>query len=164
MPELTGDAVETMIEAAADAIAAGCEQECGDDLCHCEQQAALAVTAALARANTSLTGDDAPCSHLCYCERAGLIAENARLRAALKGIAEYCSGDDRTLGAIARLATIRNTAEQAARAHEQSAPAECAHVPMKNALDDGVSCIRCGADLGGQSPSAVAGPELGERH
>lgn len=37
-------------------------------------------------------------------------ADNARLRASLKGIAEFCSGDDRTLSAIGRLASIRNTA------------------------------------------------------
>jgi hypothetical protein len=43
--------------------------------------------------------------------------ENVRLRAerdalvkALEGIAEYCSGDDTTLGALHRLASIRNTA------------------------------------------------------
>jgi hypothetical protein len=46
--------------------------------------------------------------------------ENVALRAALKGIAEYCSGDDRTLGAIERLISIRNTAERAVRADEQS--------------------------------------------
>lgn len=39
-----------------------------------------------------------------------LTADNARLRASLKGIAEFCSGDDRTLSAIGRLASIRNTA------------------------------------------------------
>lgn len=45
-----------------------------------------------------------------------------QLRATLKGIAEYCSGDDRVLGAIERLAAVRNTAEQALRALEQAAP------------------------------------------
>lgn len=34
---------------------------------------------------------------------------------ALEGIAEFCSEDATTLGAIARLASIRNTAEQALR-------------------------------------------------
>lgn len=41
--------------------------------------------------------------------------EIERLRAVLTGIAEYCSGEDRTLGAIKRLVAIRNTAEQAVR-------------------------------------------------
>ncbi len=36
-----------------------------------------------------------------------------RLTKLLNGIAEYCSGDDRTLGAIERLATIRNTVDRA---------------------------------------------------
>lgn len=39
--------------------------------------------------------------------------EIERLTRELKGIAEFCSGDDPTLGAIARLAHIRNTAERA---------------------------------------------------
>jgi hypothetical protein len=42
-----------------------------------------------------------------------------RLLAALKGIAEYCSGDGRPLGAIERLAAIQNTANQAVRHYEQ---------------------------------------------
>lgn len=42
-----------------------------------------------------------------------LTAENEKLRAALKGIAEYCSGDGMPLGAIERLAAIRNTATRA---------------------------------------------------
>lgn len=46
-------------------------------------------------------------------------ADNVRLRAALKGIAEYCSGDDPSRGATARLAAVGNTAEQALRALEQ---------------------------------------------
>lgn len=46
-------------------------------------------------------------------------AENVKLRHALKGIAEFCSGDDTTLGAIARLAHIRNTVDQAMRRDEQ---------------------------------------------
>lgn len=52
---------------------------------------------------------------------AKLEAENERLVAVLKGIAEYCSGDGAPLGAIARLAAIRNTAEQALRVHGQAA-------------------------------------------
>lgn len=36
-----------MIDIAADAIADSCEQECGDDLCHCERMAEVALTAAL---------------------------------------------------------------------------------------------------------------------
>lgn len=47
-------------------------------------------------------------------------AEIERLRAALRGIAEFCSGDDSTLGAIGRLASIRNTAERAL--NEQASP------------------------------------------
>ena len=44
-----------------------------------------------------------------------------RLRKVLLGIAEYCSGEDQTLGAIARLVSIRNTAQQALRVlHPQS--------------------------------------------
>lgn len=39
----------------------------------------------------------------------------ARLRALLLDIAEFCSGDDRTLGAIARMAHIRNSIERALR-------------------------------------------------
>lgn len=58
---------------------------------------------------------------------AALEAGNVTLRATLKSIAEYCSGDDRALGAIERLAAIRNTAEQALRVHEQSAPNRCEH-------------------------------------
>jgi hypothetical protein len=50
-----------------------------------------------------------------------LAAEIERLRALLKGVAEYCSGDDRTLGAIKRLATIRNTVDRALINHEQRA-------------------------------------------
>lgn len=46
-------------------------------------------------------------------------AENVKLRHVLKGIAEFCSGDDTTLGAIARLAHIRNTVDQAMRRDEQ---------------------------------------------
>lgn len=46
-------------------------------------------------------------------------AENARLRRTLASIAEYCSGEDQTLGAIKRLVSIRNTAEQALREHQQ---------------------------------------------
>lgn len=49
-----------------------------------------------------------------------LRRENARLVAVLKGIAEYCSGDSGTLRAIQRLAAIRNTADQAVRAHGKS--------------------------------------------
>lgn len=45
-------------------------------------------------------------------------AEIERLRAALKGIAEYCSTDGSPLGAIARLTAIRNTADRVL-AHEQ---------------------------------------------
>ena len=52
-------------------------------------------------------------------EKAVIQNANDHLRAALKGIAEYCSGDDRTLGALQRLAAIRNTAEQAIRTDEQ---------------------------------------------
>jgi len=52
-------------------------------------------------------------------EKAVIQNTNDHLRAALKGIAEYCSGDDRTLGALQRLAAIRNTAEQAIRTDEQ---------------------------------------------
>lgn len=51
------------------------------------------------------------------CSRAK--AEIERLRATLKGIAEFCSGDGRPLGAIERLATIQNTADRAVRAFEQ---------------------------------------------
>lgn len=39
-----------------------------------------------------------------------------RLEAALRGIAEFCSGDGRPLGAIERLVAARNTAERAADA------------------------------------------------
>jgi phage shock protein A len=46
-------------------------------------------------------------------------ARSERLGAALKGIAEYCSADGSTLGAIERLIAIRNTAERALRAVEQ---------------------------------------------
>ena len=47
-------------------------------------------------------------------ENKALMAEIASLRAALKGIAEYCSTDgDSPLGAIARLVAVRNTAERA---------------------------------------------------
>lgn len=42
-----------------------------------------------------------------------IVRERDALRAALKGIAEFCSGDDTTLGAISRLAHIRNTADRA---------------------------------------------------
>ncbi len=49
------------------------------------------------------------------------VGVSERLRAALKGIAEYCSGDGQPLGAIERLAAIRNTAEHAVRALEQKA-------------------------------------------
>jgi hypothetical protein len=48
-----------------------------------------------------------------------LEAQNERLRDLLKGVAEYCSGDDRTLGAIQRLATIRNTVDRAMLSFEQ---------------------------------------------
>lgn len=48
-------------------------------------------------------------------EHDDLAKENDRLRNVLSGIAEYCSGDDRTLGAIERLMAIRNTADQATR-------------------------------------------------
>ena len=45
----------------------------------------------------------------------------AALREALSGIAEYCSGDGRPLGAIDRLVAVRNTAERAlAAANEQT--------------------------------------------
>lgn len=37
-----------------------------------------------------------------------------RLRKLLSDIAEFCSGDDRTLGAIERLAHVQNTARRAA--------------------------------------------------
>lgn len=40
-------------------------------------------------------------------------AEAERLRHALKGIAEYCSGDNNTIRAIDLLATIRNAADRA---------------------------------------------------
>lgn len=47
--------------------------------------------------------------------------EIERLRKVLTGIAEYCSGEDRTLGAVGRLASIHNTARQALRVlHPQS--------------------------------------------
>lgn len=42
-----------------------------------------------------------------------LKAEVTALRTTLEGIAEYCSTDHGTLSAIARLASIRNTAERA---------------------------------------------------
>lgn len=45
--------------------------------------------------------------------RAHLAMRNSDIQAlvkALEGIAEYCSGDDTTLGALHRLASIRNTA------------------------------------------------------
>lgn len=45
--------------------------------------------------------------------------EIERLRRALTGIADYCSGEDQTLGAIKRLVAIRNTAEQAVRQYQQ---------------------------------------------
>jgi hypothetical protein len=38
-----------------------------------------------------------------------------RLTRAIKGIAEYCSGDGQPIGAIDRLAAIRNTAEKVVR-------------------------------------------------
>lgn len=44
------------------------------------------------------------------------MAEVGRLRSVLTGIAEYCSGDDRSLGAVVRLASVHNTARQALRA------------------------------------------------
>lgn len=46
-------------------------------------------------------------------------AKIARVLAALKGIAEYCSADGAPLGAMERMIAIRNTAEQALRDHEQ---------------------------------------------
>ena len=47
--------------------------------------------------------------------------EIERLRKVLTGIAEYCSGEDRSLGAVVRLASVRNTAQQALRVlHPQS--------------------------------------------
>ncbi len=46
-----------------------------------------------------------------------LEAENERLRAALKGIAEFCSRDGSTLGAIERLVHIQNTAHRAQKKH-----------------------------------------------
>lgn len=49
---------------------------------------------------------------------ANMRAERDTLKRALEGIAEYCSGDDATLGAIARLASIRNTADRALRAND----------------------------------------------
>lgn len=50
-----------------------------------------------------------------------LRGEVAILKNTLAGISEYCSGEDRPLGAIERLATIRNTADRTLRA---LAPAE----------------------------------------
>lgn len=52
-------------------------------------------------------------------ERDQLRAEVNRLRSVLAGIAEYCSGNDRSLGAIVRLASVHNTAQQAIRVHQQ---------------------------------------------
>lgn len=50
-----------------------------------------------------------------------LEAKIERLTATLKGIAEFCSGDGRPLGAIERLVAIQNTADRALRALEQNA-------------------------------------------
>jgi hypothetical protein len=44
-----------------------------------------------------------------------LTAENSRLRRTLLGIAEFCSTDGSTLGALERLAHIRNTADRVLR-------------------------------------------------
>jgi len=46
------------------------------------------------RALPRLTGDAAPCSHLCYCERAANRAEIKRLRAALKPFADWITLND----------------------------------------------------------------------
>lgn len=43
------------------------------------------------------------------------MSEVVRLRSVLTDIAEYCSGEDRSLGAVVRLASVRNTAQQALR-------------------------------------------------
>ena len=52
---------------------------------------------------------------------AKLLAEHDRLLAVVVGIAEFCSGDDRTLGAISRLTHIRNTADRAVRGAGETA-------------------------------------------
>lgn len=49
-----------------------------------------------------------------------MAEKNEDLRMTLRGISEYCSGEHQVLGAVGRLIAIRNTAEQALRAHEQS--------------------------------------------
>lgn len=46
------------------------------------------------------------------------MAEVERLRSVLTGIAEYCSGEDRSLGAVVRLASVHNTAQRALHAHQ----------------------------------------------
>lgn len=52
------------------------------------------------------------------CARCGL--EGERMHTLLKGIGEFCSGDNRTLGAIERLAHIQNTVVRELARHEQS--------------------------------------------
>lgn len=81
-------------------------------------------------------------------EIAHLGEENTRLRGLLIDVETVANTIDLTpdekVMNVRLIAALRD-------AHEQSAPAECTHAPMKNALDDGVSCIRCGADLGRRS-------------
>lgn len=43
----------------------------------------------IGRALPQLTGDEAPCSHLCYCKRALYLAEIERLREALQEYGDH---------------------------------------------------------------------------
>ncbi len=60
----------------------------------------------------------------------GQQAEIERLRAALTGIAEFCSGDGNTLGAVGRLVSIRNTAERALNQQQAPVTAQCVATHM----------------------------------
>jgi hypothetical protein len=48
----------------------------------------------IGRALPQLTGDGAPCSHLCYCKRSLYLAEIERLRSALKPFADLALWHD----------------------------------------------------------------------
>lgn len=70
---------------------------------------------------TELTGDDAPCSDLCYCERAANRAEIERLRAAVWAAIPWLD-DLEHMGSLVdqdRRAKTAATLAAAVRAHEQ---------------------------------------------
>ena len=50
---------------------------------------------------------------------AAVNVKHDALAKTIKGIAEFCSGDDTTLGALHRLASIRNMADAAISTHQQ---------------------------------------------